>query len=184
MLRQRSVLTLGGEILIPEIYVLHFFHFNIWVSKVARFRGKVGQSVRLTRERSPVRIWPKAFWHFFSVFTIQFQSMLPHATPRPIVFCDRRHCQPALPQSQVLQSRQLTALTRRSRPAGMPWHRPWSMTFQVILLDTPSIRQGSHWQNYISLSRAVTSLTYDSNLRDALFVLSSGRRAWVWGGVW
>ena len=63
-------------------YLLAFFQKYIptfsmkgQLTKNERFRGKVGQSVRLTRERSPVRIWPKAFCldsylfsDFFNIF--------------------------------------------------------------------------------------------------------------------
>ena len=60
-------------------YLLYMYLFldkcAAWSHK--RFRGKVGQSVRLTRERSPVRIWPKAFWSNFHVLLLLPFPQLP-----------------------------------------------------------------------------------------------------------
>ena len=81
---------------------------------MTRFRGKVGQSVRLTRERSPVRIWPKAFC-FFRVFRPENQNQsqcsaaaavlslgLHHGTHTLIVLPEERERQSPRPDTFFL----------------------------------------------------------------------------------
>jgi hypothetical protein len=111
---------------------------------MTRFRGKVGQSVRLTRERSPVRIWPKAFWHFGMVSLCTFFGS-SEAAAAPQLYCiDTLNT----PNSQTALSAQIGSVITTVPGSVVSAHNQLELLAHHERTPPPALSLAWYWSQY------------------------------------